>query len=187
MSIPQVAHATYDQFRNATNGRAYDLDGYPPEQPYQCWDSVDLLYQQDDVGQYLYTAANVGAQGDGVKTCWTNTEARNRNGSGYFEIVNGVQNIKRGDIIVFDQYSGWYASTGHIGFADEDYNGTDYIQLLSQNFYGNHYVTVQRAYLGQAFLGIFRYLPWHTTPPTPSSRKSKFPWPIALHNWYNIN
>ena len=184
MAIPQVPHATYQQFRDATNGHAYDMDGYPPSQPYQCWDSVDLLYQQDDVGQYLYTAANVGGQGDGVKTCWTNTEARNRNGSGWFSIVNDVTQVKRGDIIVLNEYSGWYASTGHIGFADEDYNGSDYIQLLSQNFSGHHYVTVQRAYLGNAFLGAFRYNAWDSPVPPASNRKNKFPWPVALHNWY---
>ena len=184
MPIPQVAHASYEEFRNATLGEAYDLDGYPPSQPYQCWDSVDLLYQQPDVDQYLYTAQSVGAQGDGVKTCWTNTDARQRNGSGYFSIVNNVEDIKRGDIIVFDQYGSWYASTGHIGFADENYNGTDMIKLLSQNFYGYHYVTVQDAYLGEAFLGAFRFNPWQL-PPVHPTKKRHFPWPVAMNNWYN--
>lgn len=183
MAIPYVPHSTYDEFRAATLGRAYDLDGYPVSQPYQCWDYVDLLYQQSDVNQYLSTA-NTG----NVKDCWLNASARASNGSGNFIAVEGVTNIKRGDIIVFNTYSGWYGSTGHIGFADEDYNGTSTIRLISQNFYGYHYVVVEPAYLGSAFLGIFRFLPWQQTPPPPpppttEKKKRRFPWPIAWNNW----
>lgn len=185
MAIPNVAHATYDEFRAATISHSYDLDGYPISQPYQCWDSVDLLYQQADVNQYLYTAANVG-QGEGTaKSCWLNDTARALNGSGNFRPIYNVNEIKRGDIIVFNTYGNWYSSSGHIGFADEDYNNTDYINILSQNFYGKYYVDVDRAYLGQAFLGVFRFIPWETTPPTPTptTKKRHFPWPIAWENW----
>lgn len=171
MPAPYVPHATYDEFRNATMGHAYDLDGYPTSQPYQCWDYVDLLYEQSDVNQYLST----GGTGN-VKGCWQVPSARALNGSGHFTAIEGVTNIKRGDIIVFDQYGSWYGSTGHIGFADEDYNSTNMIQLVSQNFYGYHYVVLEPAYLGAAFLGIFRFLPWQTTPPTPTVTHSNFPW-----------
>ena len=184
MPVPIVAHNTYDIFKNTTLGNAYDIDGYPVGQPYQCWDYVDLLYQQSDVGQYLYTDANVGGSDDGVKTCWTNTRARQLNGSGNFSTVTNVTDVKKGDIIVFDEYSGWYSSTGHIGFADEDYNGTDMIRLLSQNFYGHHYVVLEQAYLGTAFLGAFRFNAWNSPTPTPASEKrKKFPWAIAWENW----
>lgn len=186
MPIPSVAHNTFDAFRTATIGNAYDIDGYPVSQPYQCWDYVDLLYQQSDVGQYLYTAANVGETGDGAKTCWTSEAARQRNASGHFSAVYNVTDIKKGDIIVFDTYSSWYGSAGHIGFAEEDYNGTQYIQLLSQNFYGHAYVVSEQAFLGPAFLGAFRYDAWAspTPPPPTTTRKNKFPWPIAWENWY---
>lgn len=183
MARYNVAHDSYQAFRNATLGHAYDMDGYPASQPYQCWDFVDLLYEQDDVGQYLSTD-NTG----NVKDCWLRTAARSRNGSGHFVAVSGVTNIKRGDIIVFNTESGWYGSTGHIGFADEDYKNSAYINILSQNFYGKHYAAVDSAYLGRAFLGIFRYIPWSETPPTPPSperkkRKKKFPWVIAWAHW----
>ena len=186
MAIPQVPHSTYDEFRTATIGHAYDMDGYPVSQPYQCWDFVDLLYQQSDIGQYLYTDANVGGSDSGVKTCWTNTEARRRNGSGHFSLVTNAYDIKRGDIIVFNQYPNWYGSTGHIGFAETDYNDPNYIYILSQNFYGHAYVTRERAYLGAAFLGAFRYDAWEspTPPPPAATRKHKFPWAIAWQNWY---
>ena len=194
MAIPSVPHATYDEFRNAVNGHGYDVDGW---YGYQCWDGVDLLYQQSDVGQYLYTAYNINPTLAGTaKSCWQNVPARQRNGSGHFEAIGGVVNIKRGDIIVFNTYSGWNGSAGHIGFADENYNGSDYIKLLSQNFgTGSNPRTgkpfnIQNAYLGTAFLGIFRYKPWQTTPPTPTptttSTKKKFPWPVAWAHWSNF-
>ena len=197
MSIPSVPHATYTQFRNAVNGNAYDLDGWYGA---QCWDGVDLLYQQSDVGQYLYTQRYFNPNLAGtVKSCWQYNAARQKNGSGHFRALSGAVNIKKGDILVFNSYTGWYGSTGHIGFADENYNGTDYIKLLSQNFgTGSNPRTgkafnIKNAYLGLAFLGIFRYIPWESgpTPPTPTptqktSKKDEFPWPVAWHNWPNF-
>lgn len=185
MAAQHVPHATYEEFRNAVNGHGYDLDGL---YGYQCWDGVDLLYEQSDVGQYLSTA-NTGL----VKNCWLNTSARASNGRGHFETISDVTQIKRGDIIVFNTYSGWYGRTGHIGFADEDYNGTNTIRILSQNFgTGSNPNTgkpfnIANAYLGTAFLGVFRYKPWAkpTPPPEPTETKKRrhFPWPIAWNNW----
>lgn len=179
MAAPSVPHATFEDFKNAVNGHGYDLDGY---YGYQCWDGVDLLYEQADVGQYLYTGVTFGGQGY-AKECWTYTQARNLNGSGHFEIVGSSPLlIKKGDILVFNTYSGWYGTAGHIGFACEDYNGTDYISLLSQNFgSGSNPTTgkpfnIMNAFLGVAFLGAFRYKPWAVTPPTPTRKRGKFPW-----------
>lgn len=192
MAIPSVPHSTYSEFRNAVDGNGYDLDGY---YGYQCWDGVDLLYQQSDVGQYLYTAQNVG-QGDGTaKSCWLNETARGLNGSGHFSIIYDQTEIKKGDIIVFNTYSGWYGSAGHIGFADEDYNGTDYIRILSQNYgTGSNPTTgkpfnIAQAFLGGAFLGVFRYDMWNQPePPIPSETKKKhFPYPIAWKYWWKLS
>ena len=192
MSAPSVPHSTYDAFRNAVNGNGYDMDG---SYGYQCWDGVDLLYEQSDVGQYLYTAYNVGGGDPYAKTCWSNINARNRNGSGHFSMVYNASEIKKGDILVFNTYSGWYGTAGHIGFADEDYNGTEYINILSQNFGpGSNPTTglpfnIRQAFLGSAFLGAFRYDKWATPtppPPTPTAKKSKFPFPIAWNHWPNF-
>lgn len=191
MAIPSVPHSTYDEFRNAVNGVGFDLDNFAG---FQCWDGVDLLYQQSDVGQYLYTAHNVG-QGEGTaKSCWLNDTARGLNGSGHFSIITDKTQIKKGDIIVFNTYEGWYGSAGHIGFADEDYNGTEYINILSQNFgAGSNPTTgkpfnIARALLGSAFLGVFRYDGWQEpVPPTPTEKKKKhFPYPIAWHHWWHL-
>ena len=193
MAYPQFPHATYDEWRNAVNGQFVDIDG---QYGAQCWDGVCALYVQNDINQYLYTAYNVG-QGDGTaKSCWINADARARNASGHFSAVSDKTQIKKGDAIVFNTYSGWYGSSGHIGFADEDYNGTDYIQLLSENFgTGSNPQTgkafnIQRAYLGSAFLGAFRYDAWQqpTPPPPPpvvTQKRKSFPFPIAWNNWWN--
>lgn len=188
MAVVQVPHATYQEFRDAVNGRGFDCDGL---YGYQCYDGVDLLYEQSDVGQYLSTA-NTGL----VKNCWLNSSARARNGSGHFEQITSVSSIKRGDIIVFNTYSGWYGLTGHIGFADEDYNGTQYIKILSQNFgTGANPTTgkpfnIANAYLGSAFLGVFRYKKWNKSPepPTPTKTKKRhFPFPVAWRYWWGMS
>lgn len=178
MSAPYVPHATYDEFKNAVNGHGYDLDGYFG---YQCWDGVDLLYEQSDIGQYLYTGITFGGQGL-AKECWTYTQARALNGSGHFTAFTGAVNIKKGDILVFNTYSGWYGTAGHIAFADEDYNGTAYINCLGQNQgSGSNPTTgkpfsINRLFLGTAFLGGFRYDGWGSTPPTPTQTEHRFPW-----------
>lgn len=166
-----VPYSTYDIFRNYVNGNGFNWDG---EYGDQCWDGVQLLYGQ--VGQILYTGINNRAS-----ECWTNTTSRALNGSGEFYIVNGKENIKKGDVIVFDRNTDWTHSAGHIGFADEDYNGTNYINLLSQNYrnasatYGSPF-SIDNVSL-TPFLGIFRFTPWQQpVPPTPTEEKKGFPW-----------
>lgn len=192
MAIPSVPHANYIEFRNYVNGRGFDMDGYFG---YQCWDGVDLLYQQSDVGQYLYTRYNFDPSVlsySGVRWCWLYAPARERNGRGHFSEVTRIEDIKQGDIIVLDQYSGWYGSTGHIAFADSDYDGTNYINLLGQNQgagdpnFGAPF-NILRSYIGPgAFLGAFRYDAW-ATPPTPTPTKTEwkqtFPWAVAWRQW----
>lgn len=195
MAIPSVPHANYIEFRNFVNGRGFDVDG---SFGYQCWDGVDLLYQQSDIGQYLYTRYYFD-QSDlsysGVRWCWLYNPARQLNGSGHFSEVTRIEDIKQGDIIVLDQYPSWYGSTGHIAFADSDYDGTNYINLLGQNqgagdpHFGVPF-NIVRSYIGPgAFLGAFRYDAWENpVPPTPTPtttkwKKEKFPWPVAWNNW----
>ena len=79
------------------------------------------------------------------------------------------------------------SGTGHIAFADEDYNGSDSMKLLGQNqgqgsLAGSNIATVS---LGR-FLGAFRNTDWDDSPPTPYQggiKAKKFPWPVAWNNW----
>lgn len=171
----QVAHATYDAWRAATINNRYDVDYYPASQPYQCWDYCALLYFQ--YGLSLITKPGGGVAAD----CWN--VSRQVNSQPPFISLTGAANIKRGDILVFDTTA--TSPTGHIGFADEDYNGTSTIALLSENWGGNTTVHVANKSLSN-FLGIFRNTRWTApVPPTPTDTKKRkhFPWPVAWAHW----
>ena len=54
---------------------------------------------------------------------------------------------------------------------------------------GAYYVAYVAKVYNADFLGIFRNTEWESSPepPTPAViRTSKFPWPIAWHNWENF-
>lgn len=171
-----VPHGSYDEWRNATIGNMYDLDGYYSG---QCWDYCALCYAQ--YGLRLYTG-----NPEVAKNCWLQSKSANTREP--FIAVEGVQNIKRGDIIVFD---GGYA--GHICFADEDYHGGSRLNCLGQNQKGNgsgYPATVDNLNLAE-FLGIFRNTNWTGSPipptPTGEKKKKKFPWAVAWKHWGNFN
>ena len=145
-----VPHDTYEHFRNAVMSKGFDLDG---QYSYQCWDGACLLWQQ--IGRWLYTG-NGCASG-----CWT--LKRDVNAGSDFELIYDKRQIKRGDVLVFS--CGQY---GHIGYADEDYNGTEYIKLLGQNQSADMKFCVINMNLG-TFLGAFRFKQWAKKPtPTPT-------------------
>lgn len=169
-----VPHATYDEFKNATINEGWNVDYAYGN---QCWDLVSLCYYQ--YGDTLYTGSNGYAY-----TCWT--EKRSQNSAPPFYQVEGVQNIKRGDIIVLNRDA--YSATGHICFADEDYRGPR-INSFGQtpSLHGIN-GTAQVDEIGLSnFLGIFRNANWQSTPPTPPAPgkkyESKFPWIIAWRHW----
>lgn len=186
--MPIVPHLTYLSFRDAVLGRYFDLDGSGGA---QCWDAVQLLYTQADIGQYLYTirAFDINQKGY-VKTCWTDPRCRQRNGSGHFIQVPNLSDVRRGDIVVLDtyynQYGKVYGITGHIAFADEDYNGQESIDFLGQNQgkgsnpYTGKAFNIVKSDISHAFLGAFRYTAWNGSSPTP-------PTPQPLYNKHRYN
>lgn len=162
-----VPHGSYDEWRSATIGNMYDLDGWYSG---QCWDYCALCYAQ--YGLRLYTG-NPGV----AKNCWLQSRALNTRDP--FIAVEGVTNIKRGDIIVFD---GGYA--GHICFADEDYNGSNRLNCLGQNQGTNGSggpANVMSLSLSQ-FLGIFRNTEWDGSTPSPESGYNKHRYNFVLFN-----
>ena len=170
-----VPHGTYDEFRNATIGNGYDVDYSWGN---QCWDYVALLYHQYNL--ILVTKAGGGT----AKDCWI--VSRNANSTPPFESITGKENIKRGDVLVFD---GTPSNTaGHISIADEDYNGTNTIRVAQQNgITPNAPAAIATNNLNE-FLGIFRNTNWTDSPePTPETKrnkKDKFPWAVGLNHWY---
>nr|DAR69950.1 MAG TPA: LYSK, ENDOLYSIN, PEPTIDOGLYCAN, PROTEASE [Caudoviricetes sp.] len=144
---------SYDSFRSATLGNGYNVDGWYGN---QCWDFISLLYWQ--YGRILQTKLGGGT----AEECWT--FSKNINGADPFEIINGKENIKRGDVVV------WHSNSrnpyGHIALADEDYNGSNRIMCLGQNQRGNPYLPSTLDYIGlSSFAGIFRNKNWGNNPP----------------------
>lgn len=172
-----VPHSSYNEWRASTNGNGYNVDNYYGN---QCWDFVALLYWQ--YGLTLVTRPGGGIAAD----CWV--RSRQANSRTPFISLTGVENIKRGDILVWN--SSPYNGDGHIAFADEDYSpGMTRIYSFGQsplNHGLNGVAQVDRLSLNY-FLGIFRNTEWQSTPPTPTpsgeKKKHEFPWPVAWANW----
>lgn len=174
-----VPHETYQQFRNTTLGSGWNVDYYANN---QCWDLAALAYFQ--YGLSLVTRP--GGYGTAAD-CWNISRAINSKTP--FISLTGKENIKRGDILVWDRTA--FTTTGHIAFADEDYNGTNYIDCLGQNQGQGKYGPANIANLSlNNFLGIFRNTRWQAPEPTPEfggqTKKRKFPWVIAWNNWDNF-
>ena len=171
----EVPHDSYDAWRSATLGNGYDVDYAYGD---QCWDFCALLYWQ--YGLMLKT-------GDGTAAgCWS--IMRNANAIDPFIAVTGIQNIKRGDIVVLDITPVSFG--GHIAFADEDYDGSGRINLLGQNQMGTGTgAPANVVSFGLSnFLGIFRNTNWDSSPePVEETtvKKRKYPWAVAINHWYN--
>ena len=175
-----IPHNTYLAWKNATLNNSYDVDNFPVSQPYQCWDFTAEFWNNVGFPQnYPLTG------GDDAKGVWTQRFNNiSYNGVQYFDLVTSKESIKKGDVIVFNP-SGWIGETGHIAFADENYNGTDNIACLGQNQSNHAYVDVQTINLS-SFAGAFRYREWEQPSPTPSStRRSKFPWVLYARQLRN--
>lgn len=172
-----VPHASYQEWRDATLGNGYNVDNTYGN---QCWDFCALLWYQ--YGLTLYTGSSHYAS-----ECWT--QNKDNNAVPPFEAVNGVENIKRGDVVVFNGSTNY--PTGHIAFADQDYADrvNNRLDFLGQNQGDN--TSSDPSCIASVglnnFLGIFRNTNW-TTPPTPTEepKKKKFPWPVAWQHWNNF-
>lgn len=166
--IPGIT-VSYDTWRAYALTHGVNVDWWYGN---QCWDICALLWFQ--YGLRLQTGP-VGA----AYECWT--VSRDVNARGPFIQIPNLGDVKRGDVVVFAGYGSYW--TGHIGFADEDYNGSGYMSVLGQNQgQGVGYGTPSNVVtMGMAnFLGAFRNTNWKSSPeptPTPTTKKKdKFPW-----------
>lgn len=187
MALLPINISSYDGFRadalnRAAQGLGYDVDGW---YGYQCWDLAAELWMNipEFGGGTLWpkTGPNLAAE-----ECWTVSRAANAGNS--FDLIYNLSDVKRGDVIVIGASP--ISSVGHIAFADQDYAGYSYMDLLGQNqvnpsvYYG-HIPTVTWINVGAYFLGAFRYREWtQPEPPTPTEEKKEgFPWPVAWRYW----
>lgn len=166
-----IPHGSYIEWRYNTLGNSYDVDGYPAQQPYQCWDYVSEFWYNVGFGTgYPLTGGN------DARGIWDNRDA---NKGDVFDLITNINDLQVGDIICFSA-----APYGHVGFLDENYDGNGYFKLLSQNVSGA--LVTSENYSATSFQGAFRYRPWHTTPPTPTTNKrSTFPWVLYARKLRN--
>ena len=180
ITLPTIS---YDAWKLAVAGNGYDADGAYGD---QCWDLCAEFWWNIGFPQgYPQTGVNHSAY-----ECWTVSKDANKayNGTTYFDLIYNFSDVKKGDVIVYADTPA--VPSGHIGFADEDYNGTSYIHLLGQNQgntgiptpipnpLGGTTATVSNLETATNFLGAFRYRNWHQpVPPTPTSNpQSNFKW-----------
>ena len=177
-----ILHSTYDEWRNATLGNGYDIDGY---YGCQCWDFASEFWR--NVG---FPSGYPLISSSSAYTMWSVYKDQNSSYGGitYFRQITNLNDVKRGDILVYNQFSA--NPYGHVGFADQDYaswhaaNPSWYeFPILSENNVGTPdpagcaYANIH-GYDTRLFLGAFRYIPWEPPTPTTSTgtRKSRFPW-----------
>lgn len=159
---------TYEAWKAAVNGNGYNADGFYGD---QCWDLVaEFWYNVGFPQGYPSTGGTGSAYG-----IW---DARTLNAGAAFDLIYDKTQILKGDIIVYNYYTG--NPDGHVGFADQDYQGNDSLQILSQNNGGTPYAqggtyTNVRNYNLAHFRGAFRYKVWQETPPVLTGN-NKFPW-----------
>lgn len=174
---------TYLAWKTAVAGNGYDADGSHGD---QCWDlTAEFWHNVGFPTGYPLTGPNHYAY-----ECWTVNRNNNisYNGTTYFELINSLDQVKQGDVVVFNGTSGNPA--GHIGFADENYdpNKGGYIAILGQNQgsggtpipvinpVGGTTANVKDLYAATDFIGAFRYIPWQQPTPPIVLRRGKFPW-----------
>ena len=183
---------SYAEWKTATNGNGFDFD-YPNGYGCQCYDlAVEFWHNLGfPAGYPIITSSS-------AYTMWENRLANSiLNGQRMFDLITNINDIKQGDVIVFN-----YNSTnpyGHVGFADVDYTSwtPDPLQpfefpILSQNNGGTPdpdggaYTNVH-GYDLRLFLGAFRYKGWETSPITIRKQipQSKFPWVIYARKLRN--
>ena len=117
-----VPHQSYDVWKIYTIGRAFDLDG---SFGCQCWDYASLFWRNLGFpAGYPQTGPNLSAY-----ECWS--VSRDANAGDQFDLIYSLDQVKTGDVIVLSGTSS--NPPGHITFADEAYNGTNYMYCLGQN------------------------------------------------------
>lgn len=168
-----IPHGTYAEWKSATNGNGYNFDN---QHGCQCYDLAVEFWYNVGFPQGYPIIDNSSAY-----TMWNHRYENSINlvsGEIVFDLITNVNDIKVGDIVVFDgSTSNPY---GHVGFADVDYTDTSWtypeLPILSENnggtpdAQGGAYTNVH-GYDITLFLGAFRYKAWEVTPPTPVTRK----------------
>ena len=166
--------SSYDAFRSAVLGNGYDVDGVFGD---QCVDMAKLLAGNAGRPSPYWKSQPDGYAYEG----WTDLTSRTYNAADYFTLIYNKADVRRGDLVVLDHGRFTGDTTGHIAFADSDWNAaTTYAYLLGQNQVNpdpnvGHPNTVTNMSVVK-FLGAFRFNAWAQPTPTPTTGRGSFPW-----------
>ena len=180
MGLVSVNINSYDGFRNDVLGHEFNVDN-SPTLIYQCWDLAAELWMNIP---YFHALGGLYPQTGPLgyaSEIWT--VSRIQNAATQFTTFTDYKQIKRGDVLVLAP-SVYFPTTGHVCFADEDYdpNGEEptKIQCMGQNQDPEHSnptvgykATLNKLHVGGYLLGAFRYKEWDNTPPTPTTINKK--------------
>lgn len=164
--------STANQFLTETLGKSYDMDRYPKNQPYQCWDYADYFWV-NQVGRPLITKA--GGNGS-AKDCWN--ISRTTNAGKEFDLVTDKNKLKIGDWCIFGG-----GSNGHVGIVKSIVRTGQLVVLQGEN-QGSIKVNAINYSLGN-FLGAFRYKAWNKATPTPKKSNEEIAKEVIAGKWGN--
>ena len=145
----------------------------------ECWDYINLIWSHLGSRYYTYPPSDPSSTNHGVKWGWINDEAREANTIDGLTQIPLLANVKRGDIVIISD-----GDYGHAGFADEDYDGSGYLHMYSQNYNYVELVKLDNVPMS-GFLGAWRYDAWTPPVPPPTYRRGKFPWVLYARKLRN--
>ena len=152
---------SYQDFKNKTLGRKIDVDCFPPEQPYQCWDHVSGTY-------FPYIGGfKISCRQSGYVKDIANTRATN----GILDFCDDVglqAELQPGDICIWTNCAA--CPWSHIAIYDHD-EGQDAVYFLGQN-QSEPYVTVKKIPVA-GIIGVFRPKAFKGQTPSISPGKKK--------------
>ena len=134
---------SYSAFKKDTIGQRIDLDGYPRQQKYQCWDEANKYFIY--VGGHIIHCSQSG---------YVKDIANQRKTNGILDFCDDIgltATLQQGDICVWEECPACPLS--HIAIYDHD-NGQNEVYFLGQN-QPHPYVTVTRIPV-QGIIGVFR-------------------------------
>lgn len=147
-------------FINETLGGAFDMDGYPTAQKYQCWDYGDYFWV-NQVGRALITKP--GGYGS-VRDCWT--ASRKVNAGNDFILISDKKQLAVGDWCIFNN-----GDDGHIGIIKSIIKAGVLVILQGENQGSIRVNAIQRNLYD--FLGAFRYKGWQKTAQPVTKKKTE--------------
>ena len=150
---------TAQDFINNTLGGAFDMDGYPTAQKYQCWDYGDYFWV-NQVGRTLITKP--GGYGS-VRDCWK--VSRNVNAGNDFILITDKKQLAVGDWCIFNN-----GDDGHIGIIKSIIKPGALVVLQGENQGSIRVNAIQRSL--SDFLGAFRYKGWQKTAQPVAKKKT---------------